>query len=153
MCQTNENYSIFSKNKIPNLSNLQEHTSPSLSERSSQAQTPNISPNNEKIAKKVTFSPEVVKDYCIRYNNNIKTNKNITNYIIPGTIFFNHSIEEPKLIRLTLAIINNMPVEQKGLQEQGLKLQDIITTNNVCKYHFKKSQKRSKILKKKFHPK
>ena len=151
MCQTNENYSIFSKNKIPNLSNLQEHTSSSLSERSSQAQTPNIPQKNEAFAKKVTFSPEVVKDYCIRYKNNIKTNKNITNYIIPGTIFFNYSIEEPKLIRLTLAIINNMPVEQKGLQEEGLKLQDIITTNNVCKYHFKKNQKRSKILKKNFN--
>lgn len=76
-----------------------------------------------------------------------KSYPNTNSYIIPGTILFNHSIEEPKLIRLTLAVINNMTVEQEGLQRQGLLLKDIITTNNVCKFHFKKNQKRSKILK------
>ena len=148
MCQTNENYSIFSNCNIPNQPNLKEHPSLSLSERSSQNQTPTVSPQIKTIeTKKVTFSPEVNKDYCVRYNNDTKKNQNSDNYIIPGTIFFDYSIEEPKLIRLTLAVINNMTVEQRGLQQEGLQLKDIITTNNICKYHFKKIQIRSKILK------
>ena len=154
MYQNKANHSILTckyqaTNPTTNPSHLQEPTSSTISESSSQNQTPNNTSETEFKAKKVTFSPDVNNDYLVRYTNDKRSFGNLStnDYIIPGTIFFDYSIEEPKLIRLTLAVITNMTCEQEFLIKEGLKLQDIIKVNNVCKFHFKKNQKRFKILK------